>query len=332
MRNICFLARQGLALRGSIEEDSNFIQLLKLEGEVDSWIEKWLKKKSEKYTHPEIQNECLQLMSLTILREISKNIQNSVYYTIMVDEVTDSSNKEQFVVCLRWVDHDLVTHEELVGLYAVDNITSETLVNSLKDVLLRMGLSVQNCRGQCYDGASNMVGCKSGVATQIQNKEPRAILTHCYGHSLQLAVGDMVREVRNLRDALDTTSEISKLLKYPPKRDRMFKKLKAELAPETPGFRVLCPTRWTVRAASLQSVIDNWIPLQELWDESLETNLESEVKSRVIGVKHQMGTFDYYFGVSLGAQILRISDNLSKNFAGRSYFCQRRACSFQPDN
>ena len=172
LRNIRFLARQGLALRGSIEEESNFIQLLKLEGEVDSQIEKWLKKKSGKYTHPEIKNECLQLMSLTILREISKNIQNSVYYTIMADKVTDSSNKEQFVVCLRWVDHDLVTHEELVRLYAVDNITSETLVNSLKDVLLRMGLSVQNCRGQCYDGASNMVGCKSGVATQILKRNP----------------------------------------------------------------------------------------------------------------------------------------------------------------
>ena len=74
LRNIRFLARQGLALRGSIEEESSFIQLLKLEGEVDSRIEKWLERKSGKYTHPEIQNECLQLMSLTILREISKNI------------------------------------------------------------------------------------------------------------------------------------------------------------------------------------------------------------------------------------------------------------------
>ena len=99
-------------------------------------------------------------------------------------KVTDSSNKEQFVVCLHWVDHNLVKHKKLVGLYAVDNITSETLVNSLKDVLLRMGLSGQNCRGQCYDGANNMVGSKSGVATQIQKREPRAILTHCYGHSL----------------------------------------------------------------------------------------------------------------------------------------------------
>ena len=80
LRNIRFLARQGLALRGSIEEESNFIQLLKLEGEVDSQIEKWLKKKSGKYTHPEIQNECLQLMSLTILREFLKTFR-TVYIT-----------------------------------------------------------------------------------------------------------------------------------------------------------------------------------------------------------------------------------------------------------
>ena len=121
-------------------------------------------------------------MSLTILREISNNIQNSVYYSVMADEVIDSSNKEQFVVCLRWVDHDLVTHEELVGLYAVDNITSETLVNSLKNVLLRMGLSVQNCRGQCYDGANfnNMIGSKSGVATQNNPKKE----TPCHPYSL----------------------------------------------------------------------------------------------------------------------------------------------------
>ena len=76
-------ARQGLALRGSIEEGSNFIQQLMPEGEVDIQIEKWLKKKSGKYTRPETQNECLQFMSLTILQEISKNIHNSVYYTII---------------------------------------------------------------------------------------------------------------------------------------------------------------------------------------------------------------------------------------------------------
>ena len=114
-----------------------------------------------------------------------------------------------------------------------------------------------------------------------------------------------------MQDALDTTNEISKLLKYSPKRDTLFAKLKNELAPDTPGFRVLCPTRWTVRAASLQSVLDNCKPLQELWEESLDTKLDPEIKSR-IGVKYQMETFNYLFGVSLGALIFGHSDNLSK--------------------
>ena len=60
-----------------------------------------------------------------------------------------------------------------------------------------------------------------------------------------------------MKSALDVMGEISKLIKLSPKRDAVFQKLKADLAPETPGFRVLCPTRWTVRAASLQSVLDN---------------------------------------------------------------------------
>ena len=46
-----------------------------------------------------------------------------------------------------------------------------------------------------------------------------------------------------MSDALDTTNEIhvSKLLKHSPKRDSVFEKLKKELAPDVPGFRVPCP-------------------------------------------------------------------------------------------
>ena len=66
-------------------------------------------------------------------------------------------------------------------------------------------MSITNCRGQCYDDASNMVGAKSGVATQIKNYEPRAILTHWYGHALQLAVADTVKRIKPLENTFDTT-------------------------------------------------------------------------------------------------------------------------------
>ena len=39
------------------------------------------------------------------------------------------------------------------------------MVAVLKDVILRMNLELNKCRGQCYDGASNMAGIRNGTAT-----------------------------------------------------------------------------------------------------------------------------------------------------------------------
>jgi len=73
-------------------------------------------------------------------------------------------------------------------------------------------------------------------------------------------------------DALDTSYEIIKLIKKSPAREAIFKKLKAEINCDspTPDIRVLCPTRRTVRAASLKSIIDNFETLLKVWEMSLE--------------------------------------------------------------
>ena len=103
-----------------------------------------------------------------------------------------------------------------------------------------------------------MAGSRNGVATQLLKEEPRALFTHCYDHALNLAASEMVKKNKILCNALDITLKISKLLKFSLRRDAIFHTLKRELAPDTPGFRTLCPTCWTVCAASLPSVIDNF--------------------------------------------------------------------------
>ena len=115
-----------------------------------------------------------------------------------------------------------------------------------------------------------------------------------------------------MKDALDTTDEVSKLVKYSPRRDTALQKLKESLALDTPGFRTLCPTRWTVRADSLKSVIDNYCVVQELWVMSEDYVSDPAITDRIIGVQFQFKTFRYLFGVALGQLILRHSDNLSK--------------------
>ena len=152
----------------------------------------------------------------------------------------------------------------MIGFYQVEDIKSETLFKNIKDALNRMDIPLTDCRGQCYDGASNMVGAKTGVATRIKEIEPRALLTHCYGHALQLAVSDTIRAIKLMRDILDAAFEMHKLIKYSPKRERAFNRLRGETAPGNSDYRTLCPTRWTVRAVSLQDILDNWDVFQEL--------------------------------------------------------------------
>ncbi len=143
LQNIRFLARQGLPLRGGQEDaDSNFIHLMHLRSVDCPEVEGWMKKKSNKYTSHDIQNECLQIMALQILRVVGQSICSSSCYTIMADECTDVANKEQFIICFRWVGEDLQDHEDFVGLYGVDIIHADCLVHAIKGTLLRMNVKL----------------------------------------------------------------------------------------------------------------------------------------------------------------------------------------------
>ena len=296
---------------GTDEENSNFIQLFKLRGEDDPKFAKWLEKKTDKYVSADIQNELLKVMGLQVLRDIATSLHSAEFYSIMVDEMTDVSNKEQAVLCFRWVSDDLIVHEDFVQLYGIENTEAKTLVNMILDVLTRLNLSIKKLRGQCYDGASAMSGPRSGVAKQICNLESRAVYTHCYGHSLNLACMDTIKSSKVMQEALDITAEITKLVKLSPRRGTIFQRLKDELAPLDPGIRVLCPTRWTVKAEALKSIVDNFEVLQHLWEESLEYVKDSEMRARILGVSDRMMKFDFFFGAILGETVLSHSDNLS---------------------
>ena len=113
-----------------------------------------------------------------------------------------------------------------------------------------------------------------------------------------------------LRSCLDAVFEITKLIKKSPKRDAIFQKLKHDLATDTPSFCVLCPTRWI---ASLQSVLDSYEVLLGVGEEFKNSQIDSEMKAKIIGIETQILTFNFLLGISLGTLILQHSDNLSKS-------------------
>ena len=106
-------------------------------------------------------------MVLHMLRQITKSLEQTPFITLMVDETTGISNKEQAVFCLHWVDHGFEVHEEFTGLHATDYTDVSHIFAVIKAVLTQLYIPMNKIRGQCCDGAAAMAGTRSGVAKLV---------------------------------------------------------------------------------------------------------------------------------------------------------------------
>ena len=78
-----------------------------------------------------------------------------------------------------------------------------------------LGLDVENCRGQGYDGSGNMAGKHIGAAKFVQNNYPKAIYIHCASHRLNLAVASAC-QLQNILNMMGTVKTVADLQLAPP--------------------------------------------------------------------------------------------------------------------
>ena len=114
-----------------------------------------------------------------ILNNLSQEIRNSKYFSFMSDEAADISNKENPSVVIRFLDSTKTVREEFVGFYFCEDVTTGAAIKDLIiGAVVELGLSMDDCRGQCYDGAGNMSGRLNGVSSLLRAEHNMAIYVH----------------------------------------------------------------------------------------------------------------------------------------------------------
>ena len=141
---------------------------------------------------------------------------------------------------------------------------------------------------------------RSGVSQQIKDIHKKRLFTHCYGHVLNLAVKDVCDVLKCLKDTFDTSRELWKLVAKSPQRDTHLKQIHIERGNEDSNVQSFCPTRWTMRRQTLQSILGNYKELMALWEWSLSVVSETETKAHIRVVQSFMGKFGFLFGCHLG--------------------------------
>ena len=124
----------------------------------------------------------LQQSVIQIRQSIMETIKTSIcpVYSVLADEATDCSNKEQIPIVLRHVDANKEINEHFVKFVECDDgMTGEALAKNVKDTLDDIGLPLSRCCGQGY-GASAMsseVKGVSGLLLKIQKIQKHYIST-----------------------------------------------------------------------------------------------------------------------------------------------------------
>ncbi|KAK1391483.1 zinc finger MYM-type protein 1-like [Heracleum sosnowskyi] len=173
IEGVRYLSLQACALRGHDESSTsrnrgNLIEIVKTFGRLSSDISNVVLENAPKnatYTSPKVQKDILHIFASKVRNKIRNEIGDSKF-CILVDEALDASQKEQMAIVLRFVDVYGVISERFFDIVNVLDTTSLTLKKELYDVLTRNNLSIQNMRGQGYDGASNMRALVGAVEKQ----------------------------------------------------------------------------------------------------------------------------------------------------------------------
>ena len=208
-----------------------------------------------KYTSPSIQNEVADILGIQIKRNILDRVRRAKIFSVVADEVTDSSNKEQLALALRYVDPgNLQISENLVEFIECDTgVTGRAIAEKITGFIQSSGLDPTKLCGQAYDGAGNIAGKTNGAAAIITRDYLLASYLHCASHSLNLAVVKSL-EVPSVCNMIGITTRVSLFFHNHPKRQCKLEEAVDSIAPTSSVHKLkdLCRTRWVERIDALQ--------------------------------------------------------------------------------
>jgi len=180
---------------------------------------------------------------------------------VLIDESTTISHLSVLVVYIR-ASVDGVSDPVFIFLDLIElpNQTSGTIAQYLCECLIAHGFTkeylLQNWISFACDGASVMLGRRSGVATLLHSDFPSLIIWHCLNHRLELAVHDTLQEVNATNHFKIFMDSLYSLYSQSPKNQRELKIAARELDVVVTKIGRVLDTRWV--ASSFRAVSAVW--------------------------------------------------------------------------
>lgn len=183
-----YLISLGLAKKGRPLEDGVFfkemcLSIMKLFGQPGQQVGNIIK---DIPLSPQTVTRRIEDIGLFLQAESNEKIQNAKYISVCFDESVDLCDTSQMIICIRTVDNDFNSFEEILKLESFyGNVTGKTIFDSFQRNVLSL-INTNKLSAICTDGAAVMVGRKNGFVGHLIKAGIEVPTFHCIIHQQAL--------------------------------------------------------------------------------------------------------------------------------------------------
>lgn len=310
---VIYLAKQELPFRGHDEQVSshnrgNFKELLQtlLSVSSDEVRNQYNKIKcvfsGESKT---IQNELIECISDYVCNQIKKEVNETDFFSLQIDDATDVGQNCQCSIIVRFVTSHGKLVERFLGFYDVSSDRTAQALFELIDSILGPLNYRNKLIGQCYDGASVMSGHINGLQKKVKDEVPQAIFIHCLAHRLNLVLQQSCNSISSCRIFFANLSGIPTFFHHSGKRNHILNSIVGRRIPTA------VETRWTSNSKILKTVVENWDGLKEVFEEiKINPGTDSTSIRQCGGFLNDMNDFEFSFLALVFYDIFSLTDVL----------------------
>jgi len=244
-----------------------------------------------------------------IVDELVGQVKGSGVFSVMLDESTDVSLHQNCVVYVRYlasIGGKVQPVTQFLGIRQLSLANAESIHSELISLIESFGFALDNLAGVSTDGASVMVGCKSGVVTRLRQVTKGLLATHCIAHRLALGTGAAADQIRYLVKFQDVLNSMFKYFDNSPKNMYRLEAIQTVLAASQTRLQQVFHTRWLSFEGSVQAVVDNYPALVSVFLE--------DKSAKALAMHKPITTFKFLYVAHYLADVLKQLSILCKAY------------------
>ena len=277
--------------------------------------------KDATYISKSTQNDLIKCCGQEISETILSRVRKANFFSILADEACDISVKEQMAIVLRYVDEDNNIKEDFIRfVHCSEGLTGKDLSVVLLNCLDELNLTVEDCRGQGYDGAGSVSGYINGLSAYLLRINPKALYIHCYSHRLNLTVCDSC-QIPIFSEVFDKVREVSDFFNSSETRLKFIETNISENQSSNKATKLknVCRTRWIARIDGLSIFLNNFSSILKSFEEmctSSSCNRDTKMKANCFF--NCIGRFSFIFPLVVVTRVLELTLPVTRLLQGRS--------------